>query len=323
MSGQPAYDPLAPYTARRYCPALGAEPQRRHACPADFWYVPQLYEPSVRLRREPWQVTAIGKGVTQVVYDLEDIFSWKKKVVEREVSRNMQGRIGEKALYLILQLLINEIVKDAHAAGYLRSGGVALSEDRKERGAEGDIIDWKGRYAFQFKRKTSLRLFRKVRDQPNPRGEIRKYKYRRQEGGLNISEIDGMADFEVEDRSYLVIGEVTTQTNKGHDEQGLQPNTWRKGNLDERIFNPLHALYPKHHLIYLFMAPHEGLFVRQNGRICLRERTAQVAELLRRRNVSSVMVPIPSTLDCGELTREYYEELVCWRSARDGILERI
>lgn len=326
------YNPFEPYVPRLFRPSIDDYVSREERKPEDFWVVPNLYEPAIDVRVNRIKRRAVAKSPPSgrtgsresriILYDKDDLASWRGTTMKNEVVSNLQGRIGDRSLYLMLESFLDELRFQAIKDGYTESRGEVLEEQRRVgRPFKRHVVQWKGQYLLRFDRRTTFHLFVEGEE-----GEP--LLYVRERRCYQKCEIDGLAPFYVQKKShepdkYLVIGEIKTALR--HVDSGF----WRpsesakergREDLEERVFTPFKSLYPGYQLVYLLAGTPRALFSRGRSsqeqdypRYRLKPRIAEFVEMVLDNDVLPILISIPQTLHCSELAQTFYQHLLEYR----------
>lgn len=304
----PSYDPFANYTARPYCPDLSSLVEQGH-CERDVLAVPKPFMREVHLRKGSVELinpTASSEGRSYPLGDVRDLLTWRGDA--REFIPNFQGRVGERLFSLILECFTARLVADAVAAGYGGARGEVLREEREYGVVGGDAVWWTEPYLLKFRRRTTLSLLQKVE------GGRRRFKYRLKQIGLELTEIDGLAELYLDGKEYLLIGEIKTRRNRSSDPWDLsKTSVGTPESIEKRLFEPIHDLYPGSHLVYVAAAGRNILFQNMGEPAVLTPESVTLAERLRSADVTPLFLPLPDAIDPNTLAKRFYRFLITTR----------
>lgn len=315
------YNPFAPYEVRLYCPDLDQLLSHKH-CHHDFFVAPIVPDPGIVLRRTGRRIEArirserLGEDIEYALYHEHDMELWRGSIERSHVVNHFQGRIGERALSLVLSSFIDELVENAQQDGYSATEGSVLKEKRKKEGRpyRRHVVASDDTYILQFDRRTTFNLL--IRSEQGRRSQ-----YLRKRGFDPLVEIDGLAELYVSratdegGKSYLLIAEVNTT--RGNE---IWPSSWalrgrkRPAPLEERLFTPLRELLPEYQLVYVLMGNRRALFHNSGPYSRLTGNGTRIVKRLRKVGIPAVFMPLPSTIDCHVFAEEFYEQLCTFRS---------
>ncbi len=317
-----------PYIPQRYCPNLDQHLSLRdpHSCSADTYQVDRVYSPEIEVRgghrRGDYEsfIAAYGRvrlGEKILEYrlaDRDDVDAWKPSNTQPSRTKprhratqpfveNLQGRIGDRILHLILCRFAYEFGKQAQNAGY-HSGTRVLIEQRKYR-AEGHLVKTGDGLVLKFDRHTTLRLFRQKNRVSH------RFEYDPDVDFDELCELDGFAYLlaakERQSYRYRVIGEVKTgKTN--HNGWSALANEAVSDSLAPRIFTPLRKLYPGYTFVYLITGYQQALFEenkRDEEPFTVSRNIALLVRNLLRHRVLPMFALIPGHIDCNQLANHF------------------
>jgi len=315
------YNPFEPYVPRLFRPSIDDYVSREEKKSGDFWAVPNLYQPTIDVRVNRIKRRAVAKSPPSgrtgkkesgvILYDKDDLASWRGTTTKNEVVSNLQGRIGDRSLYLMLESFLSELQFQAIKDGYTESRGEVLEEQRRVgRPFKRHVVQWKGEYLLRFDRRTTFHLFVEGEE-----GEP--LLYVRERRCYQKCEIDGLAPFYVQKKDhepdkYLVIGEIKTAMR--HVDSGFFRGS--ETTTEQGVFTPFKSLYPGHQLVYLLAGTHRALFSRSqsSGQQRLKPRMEEFVEMVLDNGVMPILIAIPPTLRCSELAEGFYRHLIEYRA---------
>lgn len=308
----PSYDPFANYTARTYCPDISSLVEGRH-CERDVFAVPKPFSREVYLRKGSVELInpiASSEGRSYPLGDVRDLLSWRGDA--REFIPNFQGRVGERLFSLILECFTARLVADAVAAGYKGARGEVLREEREYGVVGGDAVWWTEPYLLKFRRRTTFSLLQKTANE-TAHGS-RRFRYRLKHIGLEMTEIDGLAELSIGGTDYLLIGEIKTRRNWSSDPWDLNKKPFRApGSIEKRLFEPMRDLYPHHHFVYVAAANQTTLFQEAAEPAILTSESTTLVNRLRGAGVTPVFLPLPGAIDPNTLAKRFYRLLITTR----------
>lgn len=309
-----AYDPFANYAPRLYCPDISSLVKEGH-CTRDVLKVQALFSPEVRLHTSSTAVlplVAHANGSQYPLGTIQDLLSWKGDA--NEFVHHFHGRVGERLFSLVLERFVSQLAQEAQDAGQSETGGKVLREKRKYRQGRGDIIYFNNEYVLKFDRRTTFTLLQKVR------AGSHEFRYKQEQIGLDLTEIDGLGYLHVNGRKYLLIGDIKQRTNPSSDPWDLdETNPRGTGNLERRLFTPLKTLYPDHHFVYVVMAAPDILFNPSTS--ILGSESTKFAGHLTASGVTPVFIPSPVGVDCLAVAQQFHTYLVLVRGLRQMFTE--
>lgn len=305
-----AYDPFANYTPQSYCSNLGSLVEQGH-CEQDVFAVPTPFSREVYLRKGSVELinpTASSEGKTYPLGDVRDLLSWRGDA--SEFIPNFQGRVGERLFSLILECFTAHLVDEAVAAGYETACGEVLREEREYGVVGGDAVWWTEPYLLKFRRRTTFSLLQKTANGSH------RFRYHLKHVGLEMTEIDGLAELSIDGTDYLLIGEIKTRRNWSSDPWDLNKKpVSAPGSIEKRLFEPMRDLYPSHHFVYVAAANQNTLFkeAAEPAPAILTPESITLVERLRGADVTPVFLPLPDTIDPNTLAKRFYRFLITTR----------
>ncbi len=319
-SGDEAFNPFSKFEPARYCPRLDqiVAAEDGHKCLKDRWVVPDVYETEIELIGGTDLVDTVARigSVHYPLAKIKDILSWKG--ADNYFTKHFQGRIGERVLTLMLDALMQGVVKQARRNGFRNAEAEVLRQKASYRPGKTDIVYFNNDYLLQFDRRTTFRLLKKVREGSH------RFRYRQGREGLELTDIDGLAWFHTDGRQgekYLIVGESKAGNQVASNMWGRKKNG---NNPTSNLFDPLNSLYPNHQLVYVLAGRSKSLFVNRGQASStpypvLNEASRGIVECLYENGVTPLIMPFPDNVNCLKLAKEYHGKLRLSREILRGL----
>jgi hypothetical protein len=244
----------------------------------EAYVVEKIFSPSITFSEQDFSMKATTPSGSYTIYSIDDIIHSTAK--ENGAASNFQGLLGERILSVVLEELVHTIIEEVKVSDpCIQTRGRVLREQPEYEG-KNYAFTFNNRFLLRYNGKTNFYLLRKRPfDDPDSW-------YEQERLGLIAREIDGMAFLHIGEEKYLLIGEAKTITSwRNIDDSGYIRT------VTEELFPPFRSLFPRHNLVFVFLAKRELIYEDQE----LKDKPSRIAEALASKGVQSVFIPFPKT----------------------------